>query len=50
MKKEEVVGLIGEGNWSLFLEFMYGQTVGVKDGEEDYYESDVKRFCRSIGK
>lgn len=49
MLKKEVVEKIGEENWEKFQRFMFCQTVGItKDGEEDYYETDVDRFIRQI--
>jgi hypothetical protein len=44
MKEVEVIALIGKKNWKEFEKYMYGQTVGKKDGEIDYYSWDVLRF------
>jgi len=49
MKLNEVIKLIGKNNIEDFNKFMYGQTVGFKDGVIDYYETDVKRFMRIKG-
>lgn len=49
MLKEEVLQKIGKKNWSVFTKWMCGQTVGIKDGELDYYEWDVDRFVRNYG-
>lgn len=29
-----------------FLKWMYGQTVGLRNGKIDYYDYDVERFIR----
>jgi hypothetical protein len=34
------------GKWSVFLKWMAGQTVGMKNGEVDYYNYDIERFIR----
>lgn len=34
------------GKWSVFQKWMYGQTVGMKNGEVDYYNYDIERFIR----
>lgn len=47
MLKEEVLQKIGKKNWGKFADWMCGQTVGIKDGELDYYEWDVNRFIRN---
>ena len=45
MNEQEVIEYIGEDNFAGFIEFMYGQTVGLnKDGSTNYYKSDVERY------
>ena len=34
------------GSWQVFRKWMAGQTVGMVNGEIDYYEYDVSRFIR----
>lgn len=34
------------GKWSVFQKWMSGQTVGVVNGEVDYYNYDIERFIR----
>jgi hypothetical protein len=46
MNIEEVVKRIGNQNIKDFFLFMRGQTVGIINNEEDYYESDVNTFIR----
>jgi len=49
MNEQEVKEYIGTTHWDAFLDFMYGQTVGVnEDGSIVYYEADVERFKRMI--
>jgi hypothetical protein len=46
MKDYEVKEFIGEDKWEEFLEWMAGQTVSLyKDGDTDFYQSDVERFA-----
>jgi len=45
MNKQEVIKLIGKGEWNNFQKWMTGQTIGVnKDGSDDYYKQDVDKF------
>ena len=46
MNEKEVEKRIGRDKMPLFLNWMRGQTVGLKDGEADYYDDDVNRFIR----
>ena len=32
------------GCWEVFKVWMMGQTVGIRDGEVDFYDWDVERF------
>lgn len=52
MVKEKVLEKLKENNltWSVFATWMEGQTMGVKDGEIDYYDWDVERFIRNHAK
>ena len=50
MKEAEVKKLVGEENWDIFTTWMSGQTIGIVDGEFDYYEWDVKRFVEGTKK
>ena len=35
------------GDWDIFVDWMFGQTVGVsEDGETNWYDHDVDRFIR----
>lgn len=45
---EEVKKLCKEYNRDIkeFAEFMYGQTIGMKDGKPLYYGCDVERFFK----
>ena len=42
MNEEEVKEYLFEQ----FLIWMTGQTVGIKDGKDDYYVYDVERYAR----
>lgn len=46
MTTSEAKTIIGEEHWDEFIDWMIGQTHGVKDGEPDYYVWDVMRFVR----
>lgn len=46
MTEKEARDRVGEEQWGEFLDWMQGQTVGLKDGEVDYYEYDVDRYVR----
>lgn len=47
MQKKEVISKIGKDNWTKFMKFMYGQTIGInKNGTYNYYECDVENFLR----
>jgi len=50
MNKLEVIKAIGIDNWSKFEEWMNGQTVGMEDGELDYYKWDVERFISLLNR
>ena len=50
MNKRKVIAQIGESNWDKFCKFMEGQTVGMKNGEVDYYECDVENFINKMSK
>ncbi len=49
MVKKKVLEILKENNlkWSAFSKWMDGQTMGIVDGELDYYERDVERFIRN---
>ena len=51
MNKSEVIKLLDKHNLSIeaFYKWMNGQTVGIKNGELDYYEYDVDRFINMFG-
>ncbi len=44
MNKKQVQNKIGIENWSVFSNWMRGQTVGITNGEINYYDYDVERF------
>jgi hypothetical protein len=47
MTYSEVIKRIGSNRWDEFVEFMYGQTIGLyEDGSTDYFECDVENFLR----
>lgn len=46
MNIDEVITKIGQERVQEFMEFMEGQTVGIKNGMIDYYEQDVESFLR----
>ena len=50
MTKKEVKKLLKENKlkWSDFSKWMNGQTVGMKDGEIDYYDWDVQRYIQLL--
>ncbi len=48
MNEAEVIKRIGKSNWKKFCKWMYGQTMGLKDGKPDYYECDVEAFVKKI--
>jgi len=48
MTEIEVKEYIGEENWIDFIKWMAGQTMGIVDGEPDYYDCDVKAFKEKI--
>jgi hypothetical protein len=47
MNIDEVISKIGQDRVEEFIEFMNGQTVGIKDGIIDYYPQDVESFLRT---
>lgn len=49
MLEKEVKKLLKKHNieWRDFLEFMFGQTIGIKNGKPDFYEWDVERFINN---
>lgn len=47
MKESEAKKIIGKNNWTKFLEWMSGQTVGIyPDGSTNWYDYDVNKFAR----
>lgn len=49
MRIEEVEKLIGKENIEAFLEWFYGQTLGLnEDGSINYYDWDVKAFIDKL--
>lgn len=48
MNLEEVTKKIGKENLPSFEKFMRGQTVGLINGEYDYYEWDVEKFVEYL--
>ena len=52
MSSQQVKQLLKENNllWDDFIEWMFGQTVAIINGEPDYYEYDVMRFIKYGGK
>ena len=49
MEKQKVAKLIGKQNWGAFTKWMVGQTVGIMDGKDYFYDWDVKRFMNQHG-
>ena len=51
MKTDETKNVLAHAGlkWEDFLDWMDGHTVGIRDGEVDYYECDVSRFVRNKG-
>lgn len=49
MTRKQVETKLKENNlkWSVFSKWMCGQTMGIVDGEPDYYDWDVERFIRN---
>lgn len=47
MNEKELIKRIGKKNLDKFFIFMRGQTVGIINGQYDYYEQDVEHFIRS---
>lgn len=48
MNRKEVIKKIGKENIFAFWKFMEGQTIGMKDGEDDFYEQDVNNFLNKL--
>ena len=50
MNKKQVKKILKENGrtWDEFAKYMYGQTVGIKNGEFDYYKLDVNRFIQNL--
>jgi hypothetical protein len=48
MNEEELIKKIGKKNLDKFFIFMRGQTVGIINGQYDYYECDVDTFLRRL--
>ena len=48
MTVKEVEKIIGKENMQRFFKWMAGQTVGMKNGETDYYDHDVAAFVNKL--
>lgn len=45
MTEEQTKKYLNDRIWDKFVEWIYGQTIGIIDGKIDYYDHDVIRFA-----